>query len=151
MSDLTKEQIEANINEWLNRLENGKFSQTRGVLKKRNGSMCCLGVACEVIGVDKEFNGESYTYFNENNRDDLEIPRGEYQKVGLSSPNGSFIVGNTAVSLTALNDGVEGYEQIKALGVKFGKKYTFKEIAAVIRSKPKGLFDDEYDIAPAQS
>lgn len=159
MAKLTKAEIEANINEWLTRLESGKLSQTTGVLKKRNGSMCCLGVACEVIGLEKQFevHNNSYVYFGEvGHTDALEIPYNEYRKVGLKTASGMFTLGkdkhgyDVHCSLAGLNDGVDE-DQADFLGVKIGKKYSFKEIAAVIRSKPKGLFNDDYDIAPAQS
>ena len=37
---------------WVKALRSGKYRQARETLRKGNGSMCCLGVLCEIQGID---------------------------------------------------------------------------------------------------
>jgi len=39
---------------WLDALRSGKYKQAEGTLRKEDGSMCCLGVLCEVIRQDQK-------------------------------------------------------------------------------------------------
>jgi hypothetical protein len=38
---------------WVDALRSGKFEQGQGFLHKSDGKMCCLGVACEVMGLER--------------------------------------------------------------------------------------------------
>lgn len=67
----TREEILTHRKEWLAELRSGKRRQTKGVLKSRNGSYCCLGVACDLAAVPVVYNG-SY-YFGK-----TDIPEDEY-------------------------------------------------------------------------
>lgn len=59
---ISKAQVKRNRKAWLEALRSGKYKQTTGKLKSRNGAYCCLGVLCEVAEVPKKFNGFDYTY-----------------------------------------------------------------------------------------
>ena len=49
----TKQQLGANQLRWIKALESGKYKQCRGALyDERDGSMCALGVACDLFGAD---------------------------------------------------------------------------------------------------
>ena len=58
----TKKQIKANRKAWIEALRSRKFRQTKGKLKSRNGSYCCLGVACEVAEVPEVYVAGDYIY-----------------------------------------------------------------------------------------
>lgn len=38
---------------WTAKLRSGEIRQARGILQEADGSMCCLGVLCEISGVGK--------------------------------------------------------------------------------------------------
>lgn len=47
----TKQQLGANQLRWIKALESGDYKQCRGALyDKKDGSMCALGVACDLFG-----------------------------------------------------------------------------------------------------
>lgn len=48
MTTWTKAQQKAHRKLWVKALRSGKYKQTKGRLKARNGAMCCLGVACHI-------------------------------------------------------------------------------------------------------
>ena len=37
---------------WVKALRSGKYRQARGALRKNTGAMCCLGVLCEIQGIN---------------------------------------------------------------------------------------------------
>ena len=45
---------------WLEALRSGKYKQTHGKLKARNGAFCCLGILCEIQGAKWEWDGKFY-------------------------------------------------------------------------------------------
>lgn len=51
-----KNDMNQEINQkWVEALRSGKYRQTRGKLKARNGAMCCLGVLCDIQGAEWEW------------------------------------------------------------------------------------------------
>ena len=91
---------------------------------------CCLGVACEVynryhpknkLEIEEHEGEKLYNGFA------LVLPPEVEEWLGLASENGFFNGDGTKYSLTQLNDA----------------GYTFAEIADIIESEPKGLFEDE--------
>ncbi len=133
---VTKKQREQLRKNWVKALRSGKYKQTKGVLcNARTGGHCCLGVACRVF--DKMFpktleikdivaRGKLATHFD-----------GEYQylptkvinALGIETKSGQFHDPSAkyhweSSELTDWNDN--------------GK--SFKRIADLIESKPKGLF-----------
>jgi hypothetical protein len=104
--------------EWVKALRSGKYKQTKGVLYEADrNAFCCLGVACDISGLPpEEWHGSDYTV----------LPQEVKQSLNLSSNYGRFFDGDYT-SLVKCND---------ALG------YSFDQIADIIESEPKGLFND---------
>ena len=116
---------------WVEALESGKYEQGNGflhVLLDGKHKYCCLGIACEVMGV--ELMGvegklqDTIFYYG-----DRSGALGEYKQLGLLDKVGSFsrpikYYGKTYKGLTYLNDD----------GVPF------KEIAKIIRSNEELVF-----------
>ena len=90
---------------WVNALRSGKYRQARGFLRK-NGAMCCLGVLCEIQGMDWKKAKEEYFDFVTD-----DVPR-EFN-AGLRRPQRH--------TLAEMNDGEMGH-----------KKHSFREIADYI-------------------
>ena len=116
---------------WVEKLEDGTIEQAQGRLAE-DEKRCCLGVACDQ-GVDdgllvrKSFRSEGYGYVAPGSpvADKDLLPAVMVERLGLATRDGRFVnVTEGAVSLAALND----------------RGATFREIAAVIRSEPDGLF-----------
>ena len=90
---------------WLKALRSGKYRQTRGKLKSRNGSFCCLGVLCDIQDAQWEWDGIMY---------------GVLGNVAL--PPEKFCAGIQSLGeLSELNDGTSGH-----------KKHSFSQIADYI-------------------
>ena len=47
---------------WLKALRSGGYKQTRGKLKSRNGSFCCLGVLCDIQGAKWKYDAPTKIY-----------------------------------------------------------------------------------------
>ena len=115
---LSLEQIKANRKLWVEALRGGKYKQTMGKLKARNGAMCCLGVLSDIAGCEWRWTGRAYSA-------DLELdfaPDKAMDFVGLRTPDGSAF--GSRVILSQENDA----------GASFLK------IADIIESEPEGLF-----------
>ena len=102
-------------------LESGKYKQTTGSLADDKG-YCCLGVACEVY---QEHVGNllivNYSYNNEY----MVLPKKVRKWYGFTTRLGTYATSKSGDNaLSRDNDD--------------GKSFT--EIAAIIKSKPQGLF-----------
>jgi len=105
---------------WLTALESGEYKQCRSMLSDGAG-FCCLGVACDVLGVDREEIRGTYLSHSAETR---EVRR----RLRLHHFDGdSNIRLSTEYSLAELND---------------DESSTFKEIAAVIRKNPSVYFHE---------
>jgi hypothetical protein len=49
-----------NIRKWVEALRSGEYEQGTGRLKTRDGSYCCLGVACDISGLVTESSRVPY-------------------------------------------------------------------------------------------
>ena len=70
---------------WVDALRSGRFRQTHGQLKARNGACCCLGVLCQISGVQwvwRSDHGEPAYFAGDENRNYL--PRQLAQEIGLN-------------------------------------------------------------------
>lgn len=94
---------------WIEALRSGKYKQTRRKLKARNGSMCCLGVLCDVMGRKWKWDEGLGKYIG----DDEVIRLKELRDAGIETGIG--------LSLAEMNDGEFAPQE--------GKKYSFAEIA----------------------
>jgi len=91
--------------QWLKALRSGKYRQTRGKLKSQDGSMCCLGVLCDIQKVEWERSGVHYFIYGRND-----------------VPPKSLLAGIADYGpLTQMNDGLAGMRQ-----------HSFSEIADYI-------------------
>lgn len=120
----TKEQQKANRKLWVEALRSGKYKQVRGGLGNKDGH-CCLGVLCEVMGVEKRLLHSGWFGYGEDvySYTDILSPV-MCEQVGLKDSVGH--IQGTADSLASMND--EGK--------------SFLEIADIIESEPSGLFKD---------
>lgn len=115
------------VQEWLDALESGDYSQTRNVLQDRRG-YCCLGVACDLFA--KKFPDkisvvhQSGTVFYGGGNTSL--PESVREWLGLKDIAGTYFY--------------EGEEQ--ALATDNDSGLPFKDIAAIIKKQPSHLFTD---------
>lgn len=86
-----------NIQKWVDALRSGKYSQAHGKLTRDN-CFCCLGVACEISGVEKK--RDLYGITGERHFLPLEV----YQWLGINSRDPLVFYGNDFTKLTAVND-----------------------------------------------
>lgn len=118
---LTNEQKTAR-EAWLAALESGEYVQTRGMLADETG-YCCLGVACDVLGVRSRLKAEvGYWVYGEDEKFST-LPPEAIRILGFDRCNPHLRVGRYAgLALTKLND---------------GDGLSFKEISAEIRLQPE--------------
>src|SRR5438034_10523444 len=112
---------------WVKALRRGEYRKVKGTLH-REGKFCCLGVLCYLAvkaKVIEPFNLESLYW-----GDSLALHRAVMAWVGLADAIGSYEESGANLSLAALNDGADNKRAL-----------TFKQIADVIESEPKGLFE----------
>jgi hypothetical protein len=113
---------------WVEALESDEFQQTTCVLTDKDDKDCCLGVACkvyqrEVGGLTLSSDASGSVLYDGNVGTLPEVVRDWF---GLASAEGEYV-----------DDG--GYSQALT-GDNDDRGYTFKEIAAIIRDRPEGLF-----------
>lgn len=97
-------------------LRSGKYEQARMALRNANG-FCCLGVACDVSGLDQwKPCGSNFKYFG----DDCALPDPVRDYYGFANNVGQYEDG----SLMSHND---------------NDWLNFEEIAQVIEDEPEGL------------
>lgn len=136
-SKWTKIQQKNHRKKWVAALRSGEYSQTDGALHKpANNGFCCLGVACDISGLGK-WEGDVYgilTYRPKTGKGSpTNLPGAVRDWLGLRTVSGQF--------KEADDDIYQGEELIKtSLVAKNDEEgYTFKEIADIIESEPKGL------------
>lgn len=118
--ELTLEQKKANRKLWVEELRSGRIKQGRQQLERSDGSMCCLGVLSKLAGCERDANYSIIVY----DGDRFAASQRAREWVGLNTESGSY--GSDLEDLASDNDG--------------GK--TFAEIADIIESEPKGLFNE---------
>lgn len=143
----TPDEIREHRKEWLEALESGRYAQTRGMLCELDEDAntvgyCCLGVACEISGTDREINEISFISLRgdskgrkakEYNHFSTVLPPSVSQWLGL----------NSDADLPTLNGIVEfrdkAYTELAALN---DDGAPFKLIAEAI--KEYGIEEDRY-------
>jgi len=106
---------------WIKALRSNKYKQGTGQLLDDGGNYCCLGVLCDIIGMQPKYKDCSNYFGNDSEM----APYSAVHAVGLSDQHGTYEVKNDAdCCLTTDND----------IGI------TFPEIADLIEKEPKGLF-----------
>lgn len=75
---------------WVEALRSGKYKQANGYLRDNEDCFCCLGVACDVLGLEPVLDGNLYLY----NNDDQALDEKIFVKLGLfgstGDPNGKL-------------------------------------------------------------
>jgi hypothetical protein len=122
MSNYTLDEQKEHRKAWVAALRSGKYKQgTEGFLRDSNDNYCCLGVACELAGVEAQYQTERMCY-----RYGPSLHIGHealFEYFGLrNSSVGSFY--NESNTLAYLND----------------NGWNFSQIADLIESEPAGLF-----------
>ena len=136
MVEYTKEDVIQHRKDWVSALRSGQYKQGRGYLRSKNNEYCCLGVACELAGVeavlslrdrDEEEDEDTYYYgdvYDVNNS--MLLPIDVISYYGLTDCEGSYSDNNESFhSLVMEND--EHF-------------LNFNEIADIVEKEPKGLF-----------
>lgn len=104
--------MNANTKKWVKALRSGKYKQGTGRLRSMSDEYCCLGIACDVSGLDKW----KYKGFYKYKEGVGALPIAVKKWLGLRDRFGSFGKGE---SLSAMND----------------NGFLFEEIADVIEEK----------------
>lgn len=133
MSEEVKQSLGPNQESWIKALESGEYKQgrTRLCYKERDGSLsfCCLGVACELAGVEREETGTRITYSGDLGSAPMKVMEwlGLYGYLGSLRDGKSYVIGSKTVAcLTEAND----------LGASFA------DIAKFCRENPEKVFED---------
>ena len=114
-------------------LESGRFPQIAGGLHSAEG-YCCLGVASEVSGLGEWVapahpERHLFKYVISTFAEDAVMPKEVMEYYGFTDREGSYS-----------NDEREVFTALWELNDK--ERKTFPQIAAIIRSKPVGLFQE---------
>jgi hypothetical protein len=107
---------------WVEALRSGKYQQARAQLHDDDGAMCCLGVACDVSGLD-EWQGRYGGLYYGGKYAVLPAPVKHW--LGLRDNTGEFGPNLNDYSLANRND----------------KGATFAELADLIEAEPEGLIE----------
>lgn len=111
---------------WLQALESGEYQQGHKWLR-HDGCYCCLGVACEVLGLEYRDEDQSFVFAEDfmgwRLRDDVAASIGLHNGLGALK-SVALLNGRGFYSLSALND----------------NGMPFTEIAAYIRTNPGNVF-----------
>ena len=120
--------VKENRAKWVAALRSGEFVQGTDNLENKDGSMCCLGVLCKVMGSERSINAQDIIMYGDkfNMADQHAV-----DAVGLTNEAGDF-----------------SYEAKKKLNLDYASLWqlndhanlTFNEIADIIESEPEGLF-----------
>lgn len=111
-------------------LESGKYQQGKCALNNR-GKYCCLGVACEIFGVQRTLEIDSMVHYD---KDGYVLGHNNAQGlVGIRTPGGSF---HKPITVKRLN----GYKQVySALYEMNDDRLSFKFIAKILRKHYKNI------------
>lgn len=132
--------LNENARAWVEALRSGKYKQTTYALRragKKKDSFCCLGVACKLYSdsVGGKWNTpqqpelEEQISFTDDTKElkGYDLTSSIMRWLGLATPIGKhYNIHGRTCSLVELNDEAN---------------FTFAQIAKIIESEPKGLFD----------
>lgn len=99
---------------WVEALRSGKYRQAKGYLHEGDGSMCCLGVACDISGLGKwSKDGTVFSYVLHEAHDARMLPQEVGNWLGLRGKMGGFTdEAGTLKLLSDLNDSGVPFEKI---------------------------------------
>lgn len=119
----TKTQQKKNRKAWTTALRSGEYKQGKGNLEK-DGAFCCLGVLCKLSGIERKDWGNGTISYGGDTAGAREAAR---EWIGLSTESGNF-------------EDAEGNPN-DLIGLNDTQGWTFQQIAELIDSEPKGMFD----------
>lgn len=156
--------MESIIQHWINALKGEKYRQGTGKMH-RNNMFCCLGVLCEISGIaaweeGNHLGNDSWNAMKYLGRIN-DLPSQVVELAGMTTSSGDF-----KISEAWLNDlseehrmilkryiaEITGGETIRpirrlrasdSLAAMNDAGHSFKVIAALIESRPEGLFKEE--------
>lgn len=122
-------QRRANVRRWVRALRSGKYKKGKGQLRIDCGSggylYCCLGVACEALGVP---------YFGT----DKGLPYRAREMLGIKSPYGNYLASRKRKThIRGVSTGIGSLTEDNDRRCK-----SFEQIADIIESRPKDLFEE---------
>lgn len=127
---MAKQELGPNQLKWIEALESGEHRQGTNYLCRRDGSKCCLGVACHLFDVPRTGTNDQGAAIFETNEHCSTAPPSVVRTLALNEGLGFFIGGakwgEEIQSLTGAND--------------HGK--SFAEIAAFCREHPEAVFTE---------
>lgn len=107
---------------WIDGLSTTNEKQAKGRLGNSEVGYCCLGLGCEVLGVDYDMTRGFSTEFND--------------VVGLNSQYGRYILTNGERA----REGTKGKEELIFLNDH--RNFTFKQIAERLKTHPRRYFHE---------
>lgn len=126
-----------NARKWVEALRSGEYAQTRAGALRDSTGYCCLGVACDLYAKEHDdlkeipfnslFPGGYYSYAfvdSDGFQHVAFLPEVVRQWLGLRTASGKFF-----------------YDGVKDLAPMNDDGADFNEIANIIESEPKGLFE----------
>lgn len=131
---LTEEQ-----EQWLQALESGEYKQGRTYLNK-NGCMCCLGVACEILIPDTVTGDLVKSYGTGKDKESTMAPKMVIDILGLNDEFGALNLDRVTVHKYTPKDAekIQSYGSLASMND--GVELSFKEIAEFIRWAPEVVF-----------
>lgn len=122
---------------WVERLESGTIKQSKGKLGLETGERCCLGVLCDIAVENGIIPPPSVCSARELSYAGTTLVLADKIRdwVGLSSNNGLFNFSEAFM----LEKRHEEHEELTAMN---DRGVSFSTIAALIKSKPRDLFND---------
>lgn len=132
--------------EWIEALESGKYAQAYGRLR-RGQSFCCLGVYCDLSGLGK-WDGDGYFVPDACTTNNGDLPSAARAQLGFVSNDGTFEFRSLPAELqeeicAKINIRFDVDGRTTSLAGLNDCGLTFRDIAKVIRARPKGLFREE--------
>jgi len=135
----TKRQLTDIQEKWLLALESGDYRQGQGYLRTKDDEYCCLGVACEVVGLDWEpsQNGEVLV------TDGVAAlaPKSVVNDLGLRDNYGGFYKPLCLQSDGELGRDVSELSVRSLVDLNDDLGWDFETIATWIRENPSEVFD----------
>ena len=152
---------EALYEAWIHALETTTAKQGIGGLKDENGALCCLGVACDVAStMDPERYGtwsaivpnDGYVVFrgNEDRHEcsTASLTRTIREDLNLDTTQGRLVLSELPRELQQKYHDNTKYAVVPQVTASLAQMndergFTFKDIAQVLRARPKSLFRKE--------
>lgn len=117
--------------QWIAALRSGKYEQGFRRLRTRDNKYCCLGVACEILGLEAKLDFDVYRFIDEETSSNSVIPGMTFSRLGLRSKEGHL--------KEPLDDG-RGYCSC-LYDLNDTAKLSFEQIADYIEANPENVFE----------